>query len=90
MIHLVLNSGRQQHIQKHAVLGPLAEDTESAQRLVETLDALYDEALSLNRAAKCLHVHANTVAYRIRRALELTGETDVGSPGYEPPSPSPR
>jgi PucR C-terminal helix-turn-helix domain len=64
----------------HAVLGPLAQDTESAQRLVETLDALYDEALSLNRAAKRLHVHSNTVAYRIRRALELTGETDVGSP----------
>ena len=64
----------------HAVLGPLAQDTESSHRLVETLDALYEEALSLNRAAKRLHVHANTVAYRIRRALELTGETDVGSP----------
>jgi len=41
---------------------------------------LYNEALRLNRAAKRLHVHANTVAYRIRRALELTGGTDVGSP----------
>ena len=40
---------------------------------VHTLACFFRENNSPQRAARTLHVHANTVAYRIRRVEELTG-----------------
>jgi len=61
------------------VLGPLADDTDGARRLLATLAVFQEEHLSFARAARRLGVHQNTVAYRIRRSLELCGEEDAGS-----------
>ncbi len=40
---------------------------------IHTLACFFRENSSPQRAARTLHVHANTVAYRIRRVEELTG-----------------
>ena len=60
-------------------LGPLARDDEAARRLVGTLRVFLEEGQSYSRAARRLDVHENTVAYRVRRVLELTGQEDAGS-----------
>ncbi|HEX8084230.1 MAG TPA: helix-turn-helix domain-containing protein [Solirubrobacteraceae bacterium] len=41
--------------------------------LVETVVALADNDLNVARTAAALHLHANTVQYRLRRIEELTG-----------------
>ena len=46
-----------------------------ADRLLETASVYQEEGLSLQRAAERLHVHRNTVAYRVRKVLESSGET---------------
>jgi DNA-binding PucR family transcriptional regulator len=50
-----------------------------ADRLLETASVYQEEGLSPQRAAERLHVHRNTVAYRVRKVLESSGETDAGS-----------
>ncbi len=52
---------------------------DDADRLLETVAIYQQEHLSPNRAAQRLHVHPNTVSYRIRRVLDASGETDAGS-----------
>ena len=37
------------------------------------------ELLNVRDTARTLGVHENTVAYRVRRVLELTGQQDAGS-----------
>jgi len=56
-----------------AQLGPLAASTEPAARLRETVLALLCAAGSATRVAKELHVHHNTVSYRLKRAEEQLG-----------------
>ena len=58
----------------HEVLGALREDERSADiDYLATLSAYFRENGSPARAAQRLHVHPNTVSYRIRRIEELTG-----------------
>lgn len=52
-------------------LGPLAAPGEPTSRLRETLAAFLEGGSSHVAAARRLHVHQNTVAYRVRRAEEL-------------------
>jgi DNA-binding PucR family transcriptional regulator len=52
-------------------LGPLAAPGEPTARLRETLAAFLEGGSSHVAAARRLHVHQNTVAYRVRRAEEL-------------------
>jgi hypothetical protein len=54
-------------------LGELAARTESAARLRETLLALIQERGSLVAVADRLHVHRNTVKYRVARAVAERG-----------------
>lgn len=55
-------------------LRPLQEYDELRQAtLVTTLRTFYDSRFSLTRSAKALHVHPNTITYRLRRIHELTG-----------------
>ena len=54
-------------------------DGQDADRLLETTSVYQEEGLSLHRAAERLHVHRNTVAYRVRKVLDSSGETDAGS-----------
>jgi DNA-binding PucR family transcriptional regulator len=62
-----------------AALGPLAVDDDSSRRLIATLRVFLQEGQSFSRAARRLGIHENTVAYRVRRVLELTGQQDAGS-----------
>ena len=56
------------------VLGSLAEEERSTGiEYLATLSTYFRENGSPARAAKRLHVHPNTVSYRIRRIEELTG-----------------
>ncbi|WP_306370317.1 CdaR family transcriptional regulator [Nocardiopsis sp. CC223A] len=55
---------------RRAVLGPLL--TESGAHLLETLRAYFREGAA-TAAADALHVHAQTLRYRLRRVRELTG-----------------
>lgn len=52
-----------------ALLDPLADHPE----LLQTLEVHLGYDLNRRRTASTLHIHANTVDYRLRRIAELTG-----------------
>jgi hypothetical protein len=54
-------------------LGDLARDDEGMARLRETVLAFLETSGSFSEAAKRLHVHRNTVHYRLKRAEEVRG-----------------
>lgn len=56
------------------VLGPLAADTEAGARHRETLLAYLGSGCSTKLAAERLHLHRNTVRYRIERMTEMLDE----------------
>ncbi len=58
----------------------LGAPTEPCARLRETVLAFLTSGGSSTRVAKQLHVHQNTVAYRVRRAEELLGRRVTESP----------
>ncbi|CAM3639605.1 PucR family transcriptional regulator [Smaragdicoccus niigatensis] len=55
------------------VLGPLASATENDERLRDTLRAFLSAGSSFKAAATDLHLHFNTVRYRVDRAVERRG-----------------
>ena len=55
------------------VLGPLAADTEANERQRETLLVFLESGSSTKLASERLHLHRNTVRYRIERITELLG-----------------
>ena len=61
-------------------LGPLAADSEPAERLRETVRAFLAAGGSAKRASAELYVHQNTVAYRVKRAEELLGRRVTSDP----------
>ena len=56
-----------------SALGGLAEDTESVERLRETLLDFLNEDGRYQNTAERIHVHRNTVRYRVAKALEIRG-----------------
>ncbi len=59
---------------RERLLGPLtAHDRVNSVSLLETLAVFLELDGSWSRAARALHVHVNTVHYRVRRIEELTG-----------------
>jgi DNA-binding PucR family transcriptional regulator len=56
-----------------AELGPLAEDSQRAAVLRETLRAYFDAGSSTREAARSLRIAERTVTYRLRRAEALIG-----------------
>ncbi|HEY1440993.1 MAG TPA: helix-turn-helix domain-containing protein [Mycobacterium sp.] len=56
-------------------LGRLASLDDTTRRLAATVRTYLDENGSRGRTAKRLHVHENTVAYRLRQAEELLGRS---------------
>jgi DNA-binding PucR family transcriptional regulator len=54
-------------------LGALAHVSEPTERLRDTLRVYLEENLSAMRTARRLHVHQNTVVYRVKRAEEILG-----------------
>jgi hypothetical protein len=61
-------------------LGALASLDEPAERLRETVLAFLAAGGSATRVAKELHVHHNTVTYRVKRAEELLGRRVTEGP----------
>ncbi len=56
------------------MLGPLADSESDAHRtLLETVEVFLAHNCSWARTAEALHVHVNTVHYRIERVQRLTG-----------------
>lgn len=55
------------------VLSPAREAVLGNPHLVEAVQAFADSGFSVSAAAKALHVHANSVAYRLDRWHHLTG-----------------
>ena len=55
------------------VLGPLAGRTDNDAMLRDTLRVFLSTGSSHKAAAEVLHLHANSVKYRVRRALERRG-----------------
>jgi hypothetical protein len=61
---------------RERLLGVLERyDAEHGSALVETLSAFLDASGSWQRCADRLHVHVNTLRYRLRRIEELTGHS---------------
>lgn len=77
---LVARSPRLGALLRARALGPLEEYAEKRESdLIETLDTFVASGLDRRAAADRLHVHPNTLDYRLRRAAELTG-LDLGKP----------
>jgi DNA-binding PucR family transcriptional regulator len=57
----------------HDVLGPLGSATDGDKRLRDTLRAFLGTGSSYKAAAEVLHLHSNTVKYRVQRAVERRG-----------------
>ncbi|AGC61670.1 Regulator of polyketide synthase expression [Mycobacterium liflandii 128FXT] len=55
------------------ILGPLASQTDSDERLRETLRAFLRSGSSFKAAAEELHLHHNSVKYRVQRAIKRRG-----------------
>jgi DNA-binding PucR family transcriptional regulator len=55
------------------VLGPLASPTDGDERLRETLRVFLRTGSSYKAAAEELHLHVNSVKYRVQRAVERRG-----------------
>jgi DNA-binding PucR family transcriptional regulator len=55
------------------VLGPLASHTENDERLRETLRVFLRAGSSFKAAAEELHLHSNSIKYRVQRAIERRG-----------------
>jgi DNA-binding PucR family transcriptional regulator len=56
------------------VLGPLASATDVDERLRETLRVFLRTGSSFKAAADELHLHSNSVKYRVQRAIERRGK----------------
>jgi DNA-binding PucR family transcriptional regulator len=56
------------------VLGPLASATDSDERMRETLREFLLTGSSFKATADALHLHVNSVKYRVQRALERRGK----------------
>jgi hypothetical protein len=72
---LLLQIGDMQQLWQFAkdVLGPLMDyDARHKADLVRTLSAYLNQRESLKQTARVLHVHVNTVTYRIQRIEQLT------------------
>lgn len=54
-------------------LGGLVADDEYSERLRETLSVFFEESMGYSAVAKKLHMHRNTVKYRIDKAVEARG-----------------
>ena len=57
----------------HEVLGPLSSDTDNDARMRETLRVFLRGGASYKAAADELHLHSNSVKYRVQRAIERRG-----------------
>lgn len=57
----------------HRVLGALAGSDDVAQRAAQALTIYLDENRSRTKAAARLHVHPNTVTYRVQQAEQILG-----------------
>jgi DNA-binding PucR family transcriptional regulator len=57
----------------HEVLGPLGSPADGDKRLRDTLRAFLRTGSSYKAAAEELHLHSNTVKYRVQRAVERRG-----------------
>lgn len=57
----------------HEVLGPLGSATDGDKRLRNTLRTFLGTGSSYKAAAEALHLHSNTVKYRVQRAVDRRG-----------------
>ncbi|KAB2352617.1 helix-turn-helix domain-containing protein [Actinomadura rudentiformis] len=67
-----------------ALLGKLDGDDPFHRELAETALAYLDHGGRIDDTAAALHVHGNTVKYRLRRLRELTGRSPSEAAGAEP------
>jgi hypothetical protein len=73
---LLCTIGDMQHLMGFArdVLGPLLDyDAEHRTELVRTLSVYFQQHGSHKQSARMLHVHTNTIAYRVSRIEAITG-----------------
>ncbi|WP_249337995.1 PucR family transcriptional regulator [Tsukamurella paurometabola] len=59
----------------HRTLGDLTGDSDTTQRVRETVAAYLDAGGDVNEVAKRLYIHRNTVRYRLTQATELLGRS---------------
>ena len=60
-------------------LGELTENTPQNSEFIATLEAFFEEHGNLTRTAKRLHIHRNTLLYRMDRIREISG-LDLDNP----------
>ena len=63
----------------HETLGELTDNTPQNNEFISTLEAFFEEHGNLTRTAKRLHIHRNTLLYRMDRIREISG-LDLSNP----------
>jgi sugar diacid utilization regulator len=71
--HLLRSSPGAHQLLRDTVAELAAYDRRRQGQLLQTLATHLDTGASLKRTAEALHVHPNTVVYRLRRVHEITG-----------------
>ena len=82
VLSLLLRGGEPSEIRSFVAshLQPLIDaDERRGTQLLQTLEAYYESGCSPRRSAAALHVHVNTVHYRLDRIKDLLG-ADLGNP----------
>lgn len=78
---IIARSEYAQDLLEEALVPLLSYDTEHRADLLTTLRAFVDNDMNMTRTAKSLYVNPNTVAYRIKRIGQLTGQDPTTSTG---------
>jgi purine catabolism regulator len=77
---VVLRESPELHAFYHATLTALADyDRRQAGELLKTLEAFFANLGNLARTAAALHIHRNTLLYRLGRIVEISGH-DLDDP----------
>ncbi len=58
---------------KHEFINRILSEIQSDQELLETIRVYYKKQLSIKDSADALHIHINTLHYRLNQIKELTG-----------------
>ncbi|EGL82370.1 putative transcriptional regulator, PucR family [Caldalkalibacillus thermarum TA2.A1] len=66
----------------HALQKLYAYDQQHNSQLVKTLDVYLNKDTNLNETAKALHIHVNTLNYRLKRIAEI-GEINLSDPNQK-------
>lgn len=81
-LDVIMEKKRHDNYENPALVKLLKYDTVNKTQLLETLEVFLNKDSNINEAAKELHIHVNTLTYRLKRISEI-GEIDLKNPNQK-------